>query len=131
MKIIDKLLKTIENNQRKQKVNSIKGVAVLAVLGVAIGGATVAILTKCCCSKIKQIIIKKGNEYNEYNDIDEDIDNDIFDDINEETNIKRDEIKKSVETAASDKHIGNVGIAMEDAIDDLEEENQNVENDLE
>jgi hypothetical protein len=122
MKIIDKLLKTIENNQRKQKVNSIKGVAVLAVLGVAIGGTTIALLNKRCCSKIKQIITRKGNEYNEYNDIDEDIDKDIFDDINEEINIKRDEIKKTVENAASDKHIGNVGIAMEDAVEDLEED---------
>ena len=102
MNYLDKLAKNINCRQRKQKINSNKSFAVLALLTVTIGGAVAAFFTHSCREEKRNITIRNVK------DIDEDI------------NIKRDEIKQTLEKEG-DESVGDVGVAMEKALDDLKE----------
>ena len=123
MNNIDKLVKDFKYKQKKHKRKSIKGVAVYAGLGVVIAGAGMALLYQRCCSEIKHIVVRNENDIDEDNAIDEDIDNDIYDEINEEIDNSREEIKQTLKNG-SKKPIGDVGSAFEEALEDLETENQ-------
>jgi hypothetical protein len=114
MSSLDKLTKNIKYKQKKHNSNSIKKVALFAGLGIAIGGTVLSLLYQRCCSEITHIIIKNAK--------------DIDEDINEEINIERDEIKQTVKNKANEP-MGDVGSAMEEALEDLEVEEQ-VENDV-
>lgn len=57
---------------KKRKINNFKSLTVITVVGMAIGGAIVAIFTKCCCSEIKNIVIKNVEDID--GNIDENID---------------------------------------------------------
>lgn len=111
MTYLDKLSKNLKSKKRKQKGNYNNNVMIYAVLGVAIGGVIAWVVAEKCMDEIKNIIINNTNN----NDNDEEI------------NIKRDEIKETL-LKADVKSVGDVGIAMESAFDDLEEE-QNKEKD--
>ena len=117
MNYLDILAKIIKFNSKKQKKDNLKSNVVLAVAGVAIVGVAVAFFTKGCCEQIKNVVIKN------LEDSDEDIQEDINEDINEETNIIRDEIKETL-GKVGDKSIGDVGVAIEEALEDLEEEEE-------
>ncbi|MBU3182842.1 hypothetical protein [Clostridium psychrophilum] len=105
MNYLDKLTKNIKSKQKKQKVNSINNFAAFAVLGVAIGGTFAGIFVRKYLDEIKSIIV--NNEMNSNEDID----------------IKRDEIKQTLEKAP-DKCVGDVGAAIEKALDDLSDDKQ-------
>ncbi|MGH4117596.1 hypothetical protein [Clostridium sp.] len=109
MSSLDKLTKNIKHRQKKHNSNSIKRVAIFAGLGIAIGGTVLGLLYQRCCSEITHIIINNAK------DIDEDID--------EEVNIKRDEIKQTLKNKDNEP-MGDVGSAMEEALEDLEVEEQ-------
>lgn len=123
MRRLDKLARNINYKQKKHNKNTIKRVAMFTGLGIAIGGTVLSLLYKRCCSEIKHIIIKNAKDFDEDNNIDEDIDSDFYDEINEEINIKRDEIKQTLKNNTN-KPMGDVGSAMEEALEDLETENQ-------
>ena len=106
MNYLNNLAKIIELRQRKRKGSSLKTIAIFSVLGVAIAGAAIVLLTQSCSSQIRNIVINKANE------IDDDIET------------KRDEIKQTLENV-DEESIGDIGIAMEDALEDLEAEKQN------
>lgn len=110
---LDKLQKIIKCKQRKQKLNSIKSFAVLAGLGVVIGGAIMVLVAQSFCEEIRNNIISNAKDIGE----------DTSEDTSEDINIKRDEIKQTLKNA-DDVAIGDVGIAMEKALDDLEDEKQ-------
>ena len=114
MRYLDRLAKDIKNKQRKQKSNSSRNFAFFAVVGVAIGGVVAALFSKTCCEKIKNINIRNEKDINE----------DINENNDEEINIKRDEIKQTLENVG-DESIGDVGDAMEKALEDLEDEKRN------
>ena len=105
MNYLDKLTKNIKSKQRKQKANSINNFAAFAVLGVAIGGTFAGIFARRCLDEIRSTTV--SNEKN----------------INEEVNIKRDEIKQTLKKTP-DKCVGDVGAAMEKALDDLSDDKQ-------
>lgn len=123
MNNIDKLVKDFKYKQKKHKRNSIKGVAVLTGLGVVIAGTTMALLYQKCCSEIRHIVVNNAKDFDEDNAIDEDIDNDIYDDINEEIDTSRNEIKQTLKNG-NNKPMGDVGSALEEALEDLETEKQ-------
>ncbi|MEK6264687.1 MAG: hypothetical protein N2B06_07965 [Clostridium sp.] len=123
MNNIDKLVKDFKYKQKKHKRNSVKGVAVFAGLGVVLVGAGVALLYQKCCSEIRHIIVKNEKDFDEDCAIDEDIDSDIYDDINEEIDNSRNEIKQTLKNG-NNKPIGDVGSAMEEALEDLETDKQ-------
>jgi len=127
---IDKSSKKLKYNRQKQKNNSVKGVSVFAVLSIAIGGTVLGLLYQKCCSEIRNIIINNAKDFDEDRAIDEDIDSDIYDEINEEINIKRDEIKQTLKNKTN-KPIGNVGSAMKEALEDLETEEKDENEDKE
>ncbi|HEY8891856.1 MAG TPA: hypothetical protein VIM70_16580 [Clostridium sp.] len=118
MNYLHKIAKGIKSKQRKKKNDSNKGFVVFTVLGLSIGGAIAGLFARRYCDEIKDIIVSnaKDSDYNEDNEDNED---------NEEINIKREEIKDTLNSAPN-KSVGDVGVAMEKAIEDLEDEEDNV-----
>jgi len=110
MNCLSKLSKNIKHNQRKQKINYIKGIAVFSVLSVAIGRSTAMLLAKSRLDKKKNNTTISPEESNEEN--------------NESINIKRNEIKHTLEEFGEEV-IGDVGVAMEKALENLEDDKQN------
>lgn len=103
MTYLDKLSENIKRKKRKQMGEYSNDVVIYAVLGVAIGGIIAVVAAQKCMKEIKNIIINNANN-NE-----------------EEIKIKRDEIKETL-LKADVKSVGDVGVAMENALEDLEEE---------
>ena len=104
MNHLDKVVKIIKIYQKKQKLKKLQSITSLALLGVAIGGTALALYTKGCCEKTINLVVEK------------------VDDIVDTEN--RDEIKETLKNV-SEESLGDVGIAMENALDDLEEKKQN------
>ncbi|MBW9152595.1 hypothetical protein [Clostridium estertheticum] len=99
MNYLSKLSKNIKYKQKKQKVNLVKGLAVFTIISIAIGGVAKKWLDRSHLEEKKNIPTP--------NNSDEDI------------NIKRDEIKHTLEEFG-DEVVGDVGVAMEKALDGLE-----------
>ncbi|MBU3129736.1 hypothetical protein LGL55_07365 [Clostridium tagluense] len=120
MNYLDKLAKNIEFNGKKQKVSNHKNFLALAVVGVAIGGAAVALFTKNCSRETKKNVTNnlEDNNRNIKKDIDEDAS------IVEDINLNRDEIEDTLKNVGEES-IGDVGIAMEHALEDDYDEKQN------
>ncbi|MCB2361185.1 hypothetical protein [Clostridium estertheticum] len=104
MNYLSKLSKNIKYNQKKQKVNLVKGLAVFSIIGITIGGVTKKLFDRSQLEEKKNIPTP--------NNSDEDI------------NIKRDEIKHTLEEFG-DEVVGDVGVAMEKALDGLEYKKDN------
>lgn len=104
---LDKLLKNIKYKQKNQKakVNFLKGFAVFSVLSVVIGGVTTRLLAQSRLEEKKNNIISNSK------------------DNNEDIKLKRDEIKHTLEEFG-DEVVGDVGVAMEKALEGLEDEKQ-------
>jgi hypothetical protein len=119
MKSLDIFVRNNNYKQKRQRNNSIKGTAVLAVVGVAIGGTVLGLLYQKCCSEIRQIVFKNVKDFNEEIDIEKDIDIDFYDEVNEEIDTKREEIKQVLKKKIN-KPMGDVGNAIEEALEDLE-----------
>ena len=115
MNYLNKLSRDMKRQKSKQKLNSINRFTALAVVGVSIGGVVLGLFARNCLSEIKNIIIDNAKD----SDVDE----------NEELKVKRDEIKQTLYTAPV-KSVGDVGVAMEKALEDLEDEKEN-ENEVE
>ncbi|WP_298838112.1 hypothetical protein [Clostridium sp.] len=94
--------------KKKKKVNLVKGFALLSLIGIVIGGVTKRLLAQ---SRIE-----------EKNDID--VTEPKTD--NEDINTKRNEIKHTLEEFG-DEVVGDVGVAMEKALDGLELKKQKEE----
>ena len=107
MNYLERLAKDFNRKQRKQNTN--KNFGILLGLGVVIGGSVAVLYARNCCKEIKEIIINDATDINSDDD---------------EINSKRDEIKQTLEKE-SDESIGDVGAAMEKALEDLEDEKQN------
>lgn len=122
MNYLDKLAKNIKHNGKKKKMKRLKNYWGLAVVGVVIGGTVVSLITKKCYEEIKNIVIRNAVNLDE--DIDEDIEDELNDDFNEGTDINKAEIKETLENL-DEKSIGAVGVAMEDAMEDLEDIKEN------
>jgi hypothetical protein len=105
MSYLYRLTKAIKYKQRKQKINSIKNIANFAVLAIAITRVIAGLLTERGSEESGNIIRNKK---------------DIHEDTNEDINIKRDEIKKTLEEI-DDESIGDIGVEMKKAFKDLEE----------
>jgi replicative DNA helicase len=119
MNFLDKLEKNIEF-KRKNNNKNVKNFWALAVLGVAIGGTILALFSKNYFREIKNIVI--NNLDDSTNDINEDVyEND--ENIEEDNNIIEKEIMDTLEHV-DEKSLGDVGIAMENAIENLEDVNQ-------
>lgn len=103
MNYLNNLGKIIELHQRKRKGSSLKTIAIFSVLGVAIASVALVLLTQSCRTEIRNIVIRKANE----------LDDDIT--------TKRNEIKQTLENV-DDESIGDIGVAMEDALKDIEAE---------
>lgn len=104
MNHLRKIEKIIKIYQMKKKLNKVKGFAGLALLGTAIGGAAIAIYTKNCCDKTIKFVVEKVDHMDEAEN--------------------RDEIKETLENV-SEESLGDIGIAMENALDDLEHKKEN------
>ncbi|MBX4266916.1 hypothetical protein [Clostridium estertheticum] len=104
MNYLSKLSKNIKYKQKKQKVNLVKGLAVFSIIGITIGGVAKKLLDRSHLEEKKNIPTP--------NNSDEDI------------NIKRDEIKHTLEEFG-DEVVGDVGVAMEKALDGLEYKKDN------
>jgi len=113
MSYLDDLAKNFISKQKKQKIKKIKCFATFAMLGVAIGG-TIVLFKQSCCEEIRNIVIKNAAN----------IDESIDESIDENINIKRNEIKQTLETV-SDESKGDIGVAMKNAFENLEDEKQN------
>jgi len=100
MSYFQQLSKNINRKRRKQKGNH---VIIFTAIGLAIGGIIAGIVARKCIDEIKNIIINNANN------------------VNEEIDNKRDEIKETL-LKADVKSVGDVGVAMEKALEDLEEE---------
>jgi hypothetical protein len=106
MNCLDKLVKNIEFNGKKQKTSNLKKLGVLAVLGAAIGGIIALLSTQGCCEKTSSIIFRN------------------VDDIDDDINKNRDEIKQTLEKVEAES-LGDVGVAMENALDNSEDKKEN------
>ena len=106
MSYLDKLSKNINIKKRKRKGDSVNSFIVLTAIGVTIGGAITGLFARKYIDEIKNIISNNAK------------------DSNEDINIKRDEIKQTLEKA-DDNSVGDVGVAMEEALEDLEDEQYN------
>ncbi|MBU3191912.1 hypothetical protein K9O30_21195 [Clostridium bowmanii] len=127
MNYLDELLSNINSRQRKQRINSNKNLIGLAILGVTIVGTVSVLLTRKFGEEIRNIIISnaKDSEYDINEDVDLDIgeDADIDNDEDPDEDIEE-EIKQTLEKQRG-KSIGDVGAAMEEALDDLKDEEKN------
>ncbi|MBU3218411.1 hypothetical protein LL033_22845 [Clostridium estertheticum] len=106
MNYLSKLSKNVKYKQKKQKVNLVKGFAVFTIISIAIGGVAKKWLDRSHLEEKKNIPIPTPNNS------DEDI------------NINRDEIKHTLEEFG-DEVVGDVGVAMEKALDGLEYKKDN------
>ena len=106
MNCLDKLTNLITYKQKKQKGNFVKGFAVFSVIGIAIGGVVTILLSQTKLYEKKDPIISN------------------YKDSNEDINIKRDEIKQTLEEFG-DEFVGDVGVAMEKALENVKDEKQN------
>lgn len=106
-----RLAKNIKFNSKKKKNNNLNSYIALGVFAVAIAGTVATLLTKNCCKEIENIVINNAENNDEHSE----------DDIDEEAKINRNEIKQTLEHVSEDS-LGDVGLAMEDALEDLEEE---------
>jgi len=91
--------------QRKRKKRNTIGFPIYGVLGGAIGGAVAVLLVESHLEEIKNMFSKTS------------------DNIMEDIDIKRDEIKQTLDEAGSDT-MGDVGVAMEKALEDIETDKQ-------
>ncbi|MGH4051238.1 MAG: hypothetical protein ACREVX_07775 [Clostridium sp.] len=103
MSYLDQLSKNIKRKRRKQKNNSADNVIIFTVIGLAVGGIIAGIVARKCMDEIENIIINNANN------------------VNEETDNNSDEIKQTV-LKTDVKSVGDVGVAMEKALEDLEDE---------
>jgi len=110
MNYLDKLSKIIKLNKKRRKINNIKSFWGLTAVGVVIGGTVMALFTKNYFREIQNIVINNA----------EDNGVEINEDAYEDKNIK-DEIKETLEKVGEDS-VGDVGVAIEDALEDVEEE---------
>jgi len=108
------LAKNIKFNSKKKKKSNLKSYVALGVLGIAIAGTVATLFTKSCYKEIENIVINNAENNVENND----------EDIDENTNINRNEIKQTLEHVSEDS-LGDVGFAMEDALEDLEDKSEN------
>ncbi|GCD12758.1 hypothetical protein [Clostridium tagluense] len=120
MNYLDKLAKNIEFNGKKQKVSNHKSFLALSVVGVAIGGAALALFTKNCSREAKKNVTDNLEDNN--GNIKKDIDENAS--IVEDINLNRDEIEDTLKNVGEES-IGDVGIAMEHALEDDYDEKQN------
>ncbi|MBU3159173.1 hypothetical protein KPL37_05305 [Clostridium frigoris] len=93
--------------QKKQKVTLVKGIAIFSVIGIAIGGFATRLLAQSHLDEKKEATI-----------------NGDYKNGNEDINIKRDEIKHTLEEFG-DEVVGDVGMAMEKALEGLEDKKHN------
>ena len=117
MNYLDKLVKNIKFNKKKQKAKKLSGFWVLGALGVAIGGG-VALFTKNYYKEIKNIVINNVEDNN----------GDINESANDDENINKNEIKETLEKAGENS-LGDVGVAMEHALEEIDDVKQS-ENEL-
>ena len=96
MNYLDILANIMKYKQKKQKSNSLRNIAILSALGIAITGIAVVLVAQSCSKEIRDIVISKAN--------------DMADD--------GEEIKQAIEKV-DDEELGDVGLAMEDALEDL------------
>lgn len=122
MNHLDKLITIIEFHRKKQKIKNLKTIGALAILGVAIGGAATVIFAHGCFNKMGNIVIRN------IEDIDDDVNKNKSNDENinkdNDENKNRDEIKETL-GKAGEEALGDVGVAMENALEDLEDEKEN------
>ena len=90
--------------KKQQNVNLVKSFAIFSIMGILIGGVTKMFLAQ---NRLEE----KNNITNPVNP-------------NEDINIKRDEIKHTLEEFG-DEVVGDVGVAMEKALEGLEVKKQN------
>lgn len=105
MNYLDRLSKNIKHKQKKQKVSFIKGLAVFSVISIAVGGVAKRILAQNRLDKRKNTDTNNSKT--------------IVDDIS----AKREEIKQTLEEFG-DEVVGDVGFAMEKALDNLEDKKE-------
>jgi len=108
MNYLVKLAKHTKHKQRKQKKSSVNNFIVFTVVGVAIGGVYAGLFARRCLDEITNIVINNAK------------------DIDGEIDIKRDEIKQTLKKVP-DESAGDVGAAMEEAFDEIDQEKQNDE----
>jgi len=96
MNYLDILANIMKFKQKKQKSNSLRNIVILSALGIAITGIAVVLVAQSCSKEIRDIVISKAN--------------DMADD--------GEEIKQAIEKV-DDEELGDVGLAMEDALEDL------------
>jgi len=113
MSYLQKIQRNIKFNGKKQKIFNSKSLLALGLLGIAIGGTAVVLFTKNCYKEIKNIVIKNIENNDENTNIYEE-------NTGEDINIIRDEIKETLERTGEES-LGNVGVAIEDALEDLED----------
>ncbi|MGV8981777.1 hypothetical protein [Clostridium sp.] len=128
MNYLEKLVKSINSKQKKQRINSNKNLIALTVLGVAFVGTVSVLLVQKVSCEIRNIIINNAKDPDEdiYEDVDLDIDADDNIDIDKNVDVDpkediEDEIKENLEKQKG-KSIGAVGTAMEEALENLEDE---------
>lgn len=126
MNYLDKLSRNISRKQRVHKINSNKKFITLTVAGVAFVGTISVLLAKKISEEIRNIIINNAKDTDEdviNKDMDGDFDVDMMDqEVNEDTDDDiEDEIKQTLDKQKG-KPIGAVGAAMEEALDDIEDE---------
>jgi len=119
MNYLDKLVKNIEFNRKNNKNKNHKNTWPIAVLGVAIGGTLVALLTKSYFKEIKNIDI------NNLEDSTDDISEAVYknDENIEDNSIIENEIMETLEHV-DEESLGDVGIAMENALENSEDLSQ-------
>ena len=123
MYLLNRLAKDFKSKQKKR--NSNKNLAFLLASGVAIGGAAAVLFTrKNCCEEVRNDNIMNSKDVDEYADEEVSIKRDEIkqtEGVNEDISIKRDEIKQTLKNVGG-RPVGAVGLAMEHALEDLEEE---------
>lgn len=123
MNYLNILAKNIIFSRKKHKLNKLKSFWALGVLGVTVGSVGVVLFTKGCCEKIKNVDINnvEDNSDDSSEGIDKDINKEVDKNIDEDDNINTDEIMETLEHLGEES-LGDVGLAMEHAIEDLDEE---------
>ena len=105
MNHLDMLLKSISQMQRKRKKNNTKDFLIYGVLAGVIVGVAAVLLVQSHLDEIENIFNNNADS------ADKDID------------IKRNEIKQTLEEVGSDT-MGDVGVAMEKALEDVKTDKQ-------